>query len=93
MLQISLQMLWKERKSFKSWNYNYNNFMCMYYFLQFFNNPIINYLVNILKDTTKVYGYEAITEYEVMRFYDGMYKRDNGHYFISDFYFINNVFL
>ena len=30
--------------------------------------------MNILKDTTKFYGYEAITEYEVMRFYDGMYK-------------------
>lgn len=22
----------RAKKSFKSWNYNYNNFMCMYYF-------------------------------------------------------------
>ena len=73
MLQISLQMLWKERKTLNL-GITITITLCMYYFLQFFNNPIINYLVNILKDTTKFYGYEAITEYEVMRFYDGMYK-------------------
>ena len=75
MLQISLQMLWKERKKALNLGITITITVCVcIIFLQFFNNPIINYLVNILKDTTKVYGYEAITEYEVMRFYDGMYK-------------------
>ena len=75
MLQISLQMLWKERKKALNLGITITITLCVcIIFLQFFNNPIINYLVNILKDTTKFYGYEAITEYEVMRFYDGMYK-------------------
>ena len=50
MLQISLQMLWKERKKALNLGITITITLCVcIIFLQFFNNPIINYLVNILK--------------------------------------------
>lgn len=46
MLQISLQMLWKERKKALNLGITITITLCVcIIFLQFFNNPIINYLV------------------------------------------------
>lgn len=68
--------------------------MCMYYFLQFFNNPIINYLVKYFKDTTKFMVMKQLLNTKWCE--DFMMECIKGGTMViicGDFYFINNVFL
>lgn len=75
MQSLPLKMLWKERKKAVGLMITIATTLCVsIILLQFYHNPIINYLINIFQDTINTLGYEAIGMKEVMMFYDGMYK-------------------